>query len=62
MINHKVGDIVVLRCKVISTGIMAFTGEAVLDVVPMCASENKPYTIHKPWSVFGNDVMKEQDD
>lgn len=62
MTNCKVGDIVVLRCKVISTGIMAYTKEAVLDLVPMCEVEQKPYTMHKPWSVFGNDVMKEQDD
>ena len=62
MSNCKVGDIVVLRCKVISTGIMAYTQEAVLDLVPMCEVERKAYTIHKPWSVFENDVVKEHND
>lgn len=62
MTKHKVGDIVSLRCKVISTGIMAYTQEVILDLVPMCEVERKAYTVHTPWSVFENDVVKEQND
>lgn len=62
MQKYKTGDIVLLPCKVLSTGLMAFTKEGVLDVVPMCKLEQKEYTFHKPWTVFENDVLKEHND
>ena len=60
--EFKAGDTVLLRCKVLSTGVMAFTNEVVLDLVPMCEVERKAYTVHKPWCVYSNDVKKEQND
>lgn len=56
MVEFNIGDTVLLKCKVISKGIMCFTEEGVLDLVPVCKSENDSYTTHKPWSVFENDV------
>lgn len=62
MIEFNIGDTVLLKCKVIGKGIMVYTEEVIIDIVPMCRTEQKPYTMYKPWSVFGNDVVKEQYD
>jgi hypothetical protein len=58
MSGYKVGDIVTIKCKVLSKGTMAFTQEVILDLVPMCELERKAYTVHTPWSLFESDVMK----
>ena len=62
MTEFNIGDTVLLKCKVISKGTMVYSEETIIDIIPICSTEQKPYTMHKPWSVFGNDVVKEQND
>lgn len=59
--KHNVGDIVYVPCKVVGIGVMAFTGEQVVDLVPIEHRSGEIYGIVKPFSIYGESAMTYKD-
>jgi hypothetical protein len=56
----KVGDIVMVPCRVIGTSSMAYSEEKVVDLQPLEFTSGQPYcsSVIRPFTVYARDVKQ----